>query len=140
MAATKRAAWKAVFIEVLERTGNVVFACKQAHITRSVAYAARSRSEKFATEWDEAIEIAVAQLEEEARRRAAEGVQEPVFFQGSVSGYVTRYSDSLLMFLLKAHAPEKYRERSQVEHAGKVDVRTLSDDELRAIVDAGRRG
>lgn len=116
MASTKRAIWKTVFIEVLELTGNVVLACKRANVARSVAYAARSKSKTFAVEWDEAIEVAVAGLEEEARRRAVEGVEDPVFYQGSISGHVTRYSDSLLMFLLKAHKPEKYAERRQ--HTG----------------------
>ena len=31
-------------------------------------------------------------------------------------GHVTEYSDTLLTFLLKANAPEKYRERVQIDH------------------------
>ena len=36
-------------------------------------------------------------------------------------------SDVLLIFLLKGHRPEKYRERYQVEHAGKVKVEEQGD-------------
>src|SRR5262245_35751476 len=32
---------------------------------------------------------------------------------------VKKYSDSLLMFLLKAHRPDKFRERQSIEHTGK---------------------
>ena len=31
---------------------------------------------------------------------------------------VTEYSDALLMFILKAECPEKYRERQEVKHTG----------------------
>lgn len=68
----------------------------------------------FAAQWDEAIETAIDALEHEARRRAVKGVDEPVFYQGNVCGVVTRYSDTLLIQLLKAHRPEKYRERHEL--------------------------
>ena len=57
-------------------------------------------------------------LEAEARRRAAIGVDEPVFYKGKVVGHIRKYSDNLLMFLLKAHWPEKFRDNYGVEHSG----------------------
>lgn len=47
-------------------------------------------------------------LEMEAFRRAVEGVGEDRFFRGDVVGTVTRYSDRLLMFLLKARRPSTF--------------------------------
>lgn len=44
----------------------------------------------------------------EAFRRAVEGIGEDRFFKGDVVGRVTRYSDRLLMFLLKARRPERF--------------------------------
>ena len=55
-------------------------------------------------------------LELEARRRAVEGTERPVFYQGGEVGYVREYSDTLLIFLLKAHRPNKFRERVEHEH------------------------
>jgi hypothetical protein len=55
------------------------------------------------------------QLEAEALRRAVDGVDEPVFHDGEVVGHVRKYSDRLLMAILKARHPA-YRER--VEHTG----------------------
>ena len=43
--------------------------------------------------------------------RTYHGVEEPVFYQGVQCGAVTEYSDTLLMFLLKARKPEVYRDR-----------------------------
>ena len=51
-------------------------------------------------------------LEREARRRAVEGVEEPVgFYKGEPSAYVRKYSDTLLIFLMKGARPDKYRDR-----------------------------
>ena len=60
------------------------------------------------------MENAADLLEEEARRRAHDGVDEPVWFQGVQCGTVRKYSDTLLIFLLKGAKPDKYRERSSV--------------------------
>ena len=49
--------------------------------------------------------------EDEAVRRAHDGVDEPVFYQGKACGVVRKYSDTLLIFLLKGRRPEKYRDR-----------------------------
>jgi hypothetical protein len=54
-------------------------------------------------------EEAIGGLEDEAVRRAYEGWLKPVFYQGRQCGAVRRYSDKLLMFLLKGWRPERYR-------------------------------
>ena len=98
------------FIEALAETGNVASSCRATGIPRTTAYRQRDCSPKFKSDWDEAIDIAVDLLEGEARRRAIEGVLEPVFQQGKKVGVIRRYSDKLLELLLKAHKPDKYRE------------------------------
>jgi hypothetical protein len=60
----------------------------------------------------------VTALEDEAHRRAFDGTLEPVFHQGDECGTVRKYSDTLAIFLLKAHAPDKYRESSRMELTG----------------------
>jgi len=107
-----------VFIKWLSRKGNVSAACKKAKIDRSTAYEWRKDDPNFAKRWEEAIEIATEWMEEEARRRAADGVLQPVFQGGKRVGSIRKYSDTLLIFLLKAHKPEKYRDNYHIEHAG----------------------
>jgi len=52
-------------------------------------------------------------------RRARDGVEEPIFHQGKNVGTVRKYSDTLLIFLLKSHKPERYNPPQKQEHTGK---------------------
>lgn len=105
-----RARKKRAFLKNLSETGNVSEAARKARIARSHAYQIRRQDTDFARSWDEALDMAVDLLEAEARSRAVEGVEQPRFHQGKICGTVRKYSDSLLMFLLRAHRPETFRE------------------------------
>ena len=108
--------WRPIFLQALALGGNVTLAAQQAGIDRATAYKNRARSREFTVAWEEALAEAVDRLEIEARRRAVTGVEEPVYYKGVVVGTVTKYSDAMLTLLLKAHRPEKFRER--FEHTG----------------------
>lgn len=56
-------------------------------------------------------------LEQEAHRRAVEGVEEPVFHQGEIVGFVTKYSDALLGKLLTGRRPEIFGNKTEVTGA-----------------------
>jgi hypothetical protein len=128
------------FITALRSHGNVSEACAAALIGRTAAYAWRADEPAFAAEWDEALDEAADTMEREAWRRAVEGVDEPVFGsmgQGLGSGEVGRirkYSDTLLIFMLKAARPEKFRERTETRHTGLTPQQAadLSTDDLEA--------
>ncbi len=107
------------FLEHLAETGNVTASAKEAGGSRQGAYDIRAEDEKFAAAWDAAVEESVDSLEAEARRRAFEGVQTPLHHQGKRTGdNVTKYSDTLLMFLLNGNRPDKFKHRSDVTHTG----------------------
>ena len=110
-----RRPWKPLFLDTLRGTGNVRLSASNADVARQVAYRARDSSPTFRADWDEALEEARELLEAEARRRAAIGVDEPVYYKGKVVGQIRKYSDNLLMFLLKAHWPEKFRENVSID-------------------------
>lgn len=120
--------WQNKFIQRLVQTGNVSAACKRARISRQHAYEVRGQDEVFKAAWDEALEIATEALEFEARRRAAVGVLEPVFHQGLQVGTIRRYSDTLLIFLLKAHKPNTYRDNVHHEHEGEITLKVVYDE------------
>jgi hypothetical protein len=120
------------FTAVLSETCNVGKACKAIDITRMTAYNWRAADEVFAAAWDKALVVGVTALEDEAHRRAFEGSDEPVFHQGAPCGSITKYSDTLSIFLLKAHAPEKYRENSHLKISGKLDLSDMSEADMRA--------
>ena len=116
------------FLDALAVCGNVKEACLVAGMARQTAYEWRASDEAFAAAWDAALDEAADTMEREAFRRAVEGVDEPVF--GSLGnglgsgevGTVRKYSDTLLIFLLKAARPEKYRDRVEQKHTGAVQV------------------
>ena len=68
--------------------------------------------EEFAQRWNDAVEEGIDRLEQEAIRRARDGVKRPVFYMGQVVGNIQEYSDSLLKFLLEAKRPAVYRARN----------------------------
>lgn len=99
---------KSQFIDVLAQSGNVTVACKACKVARSTAYYWRSQDEDFAAAWEGALAEATDKLAFEARRRALEGVEEVRYFKGEPIGTIRRYSDALLMFLLRAYRPDTY--------------------------------
>ena len=122
---------RAAFLKALTDTGNVSAAARAARASRSRAYQLKAADPGFAAEWADALETATHALDAEARRRALEGVETPHFHQGRVAGTVRKYSDPLLMFLLRAHRPDRYRDRP----AGGSDADADLDDNLAAARD-----
>lgn len=106
---------KLLFLDTLRTTVNVTLAAQAVGISSGTAYRHKKEDALFAERWEEALAEGIDMLEHKAHERAFQGVEEPVFNRGEVCGYVTKYSDSLTMFLLKAHRPDKYRERSEVK-------------------------
>jgi len=123
------------FVEALAETGNVTAAVRVAGTSRTRAYELRKTDEAFAAAWDEAEQIAADKLEAETWRRAVEGVEEPLVSGGKLVRddndqpiAIRRYSDQLLIALLRAHRPEKFRDRSAVE----IDISDRLADRLEA--------
>ena len=84
------------FLEKFRDCANVRMACEAAGVPRRTAYNWRAKYRTFAAEWEDAKEDACDILEGEAWERAVE-----------------EKSDRLLMFLLKAHRPERFKERRE---------------------------
>lgn len=159
--------WRSRFLAELAATGNVTHSAKVAVVNKQTVYNHRMQDGDFAAAWADAIEESNDNLEAEARRRAVDGVDEPVVYQGELMGSwvgpdgkpatketdgarfipltVKKYSDVLLIFLLKANRPQKFRERIgiggdpesppvKVERSG-----TAITDRLDALTDAFAR-
>ena len=117
--ATRSASLDDRFFEAIGGGLTITAAATVPGYSRRAVYDRRAADEAFRERWDEAVAIAIERLEAEADRRAAEGTLEPVFYQGGECGQIRKYSDTLLIFRLKALKPEKYRERAAIEHTGK---------------------
>jgi hypothetical protein len=100
------------FLRALADTGSITAATTAAGTSRTRVYEFRKLDSAFAAAWDEAEETAADRLESEARRRAVEGVPEPLVSAGKLvrddDGQpvaMRRYSDQLLVTLLRMHRP-----------------------------------
>jgi len=120
------------FLAALAATCNVTKACEASGVGRRTAYEWRTNDPDFASRWEDAMRIGAEALEDEAKRRGFDGVDEPVFHLGVATATIRKYSDTLAIFLLKGALPEKYRENSKVELAGSLALNTMSDEEIRA--------
>jgi hypothetical protein len=60
-------------------------------------------------------------------------VAEPRFYQGRLCGTVQKYSDALLIFLLKSRRPEKYADRGEQQLSGVLEVRWMEPGEQAAL-------
>ena len=108
----KKAAFLAAFVEL----GTVTHAARAAKMDRHSHYDWLKADALYAAAFTDAQAAAIDSLEREAIRRATTGIDEPVFHQGKQVATVKKYSDVLLIFLLKGANPTKYRERQSIDH------------------------
>ncbi len=108
MARMTQATRKKRFLTALAAGHSVMTAAEAAGVARQTVYRWRQEDETFARAWDEAIEAGTDRLEDEALRRAFAG------------------SDTLLIFLLKARRPTKYRDTHHVQHDGAVRIEVVT--------------
>ena len=128
---------QAEFLQSLAQTGNVTLSAHKINMSRKHMYEYYKAVDKdgnflhpaFRDAWDDAIEVSIDILEAEARRRAEEGIDKPVgFFQGVSQTTVKEYSDSLLMFLLRALRSKKYMDRREVHGEETVKLTVVIDE------------
>lgn len=131
---------KRAFLAAMAEVGNITRAAELADVARSQHYVWITEDPAYVEAFAAAEEEAADRLETEARRRAVQGVEEPVWQMGKYMGTIQKYSDTLLIFLLKGARPEKYKDRTSTElkgalshdhrHAHTLDLSKLTDEEL----------
>ena len=98
------------FLAAYANSGNVTRAAELSGVHRRSHYHWMKNNPAYEEAFQYANDDAVDLLAAEARRRAVEGVENPIFHNGKKVGAVRDYSDTLLIFLLKAARPEVYRD------------------------------
>ncbi len=98
------------FLAVLREKANASAAARAIGVSPQALYIYKDLHPTFAAEWKSAVDEAVDKLEQEAWRRACDGVDKPVHYKGERVDTIREYSDALLMFLLRGHRPQVYRE------------------------------
>lgn len=127
---------KALFVAELARRGIVTDAAIAAGVGRTAVYEWYQDDAAFAAAWDDAKEQACDCMEAEAFRRAVDGCVKPVFQGGRHVGDIREYSDTLLVAMLKANRPAKYRERYEVtgKDGGPIQHEDVTDAPLQDLV------
>lgn len=132
----------------VQRTGAKASSCASMGFTYGAVKELLKRAnedgdDRWQSYWDQSLELYIEDIEMEAVRRARFGTKKPVFYRGHEVGHVQEYSDQLMMMLLKALNPQKYRENLKIEADVKTGVlvvpeRSNVDDFLKEIEDKGK--
>jgi hypothetical protein len=99
------------FIGALADSGVVIEAAHSVGMSDAAAYKLRRApgAESFAAAWDAALQAASGRLIDIAFDRAINGVDDVVVDKEGRHLYTKRkYNDRLLMFLIRAHAPDRF--------------------------------
>ena len=81
------------FCAALAETCRVDKACKAVGVSRVTAYKWRNTMPEFCAAWDSAMKVGITALEDEAHRRAFEGVPEPLVHQGQFTALLEEVRD-----------------------------------------------
>lgn len=112
--------WRHKFIAAFRKYGIVTVAAQVAVKGRTTVYEERKRNPEFELAWQEAEEASTDMLEAKAIQRAT-AEKNP--------------SDTLLIFLLKARRPQKYRDNLAIQHSA-ASTPEGTAEELRAQAEA----
>jgi hypothetical protein len=103
-------------VNLAKNGGMVSHAAKDCRLSRTALYEKRKEDPEFAAKWNEAHQLGIEVLEDEAKHRALKGVSEPIYYEGEVVGFVRKPSDTLMRLILQAYNP-KYREKHEITGA-----------------------
>ena len=96
---------RALLAALLETGGNLTQACKAANVSKRSHFDWKSCDPVYVAVYEKQRMRSIDILEAEAVRRAVEGTEEDVYHQGKVVGTRKKYSDNLMMFLMKERNP-----------------------------------
>lgn len=131
----------------VELCGRKTAAAEAAGVTRWAHHHWYKENPTYKQAFDLLEPYSKERLLEIATGRAAQGWDEPVFQGMELVGVKRKFSDTLMLALLKAHYPDKFKERSAVEVGNKDGApfkfdpgrEQLSDQALNSLIEAGQR-
>jgi hypothetical protein len=134
---------RSIFLETLAETANVRRAVAATGKATCGVYALRRRDAAFARAWDDALSLAMDELEAIAFDRIRNGVEKTVVRGSGTPVTIREYSDRLLMFMLSRRRPQAYAMIVGEEGGGEAEDDALAlyrTVEARAAAIEARRG
>jgi hypothetical protein len=106
------------FLAAFKITGSVILSAEAAQVEKTIHYRWLRSNAQYAADFAAAEAEFGDVLEACAIARAKDGVLEPVFYQGEPVGAIRKYSDGLMLALLKRYKPDRYAARTEVTGVG----------------------
>jgi hypothetical protein len=116
------------FLNGLRKGWSPAKAAAAVNVARDTVLDWRQNDPDFKARWDSAIEEGTDLLEDEARRRAAEGVERGIYHAGEKIDTELVYSDTLMTLMLKGRRPKVYNRATDITLSGTEDgapIKTL---------------
>ncbi len=146
--------WSGAFLKALEETGVIARACVAADVSRVSVWLRRKSDAEFRTAFEGSLAAGALLLEEEAIRRARDGVRrikfnpktgEPYKDPATGEPYVEHeFSDTLMLALLKRHFPQYHDKPSEVNVQtnlhNHISIERQKELQARHAAALGRRG
>lgn len=127
---------KRAFIGAYIETCSITKACEAVGIARSVHYTWLAEDPLYRDDFFASKPQVAERLEDEAVRRGFEGIPKPITVAGERE-VIMEYDSSLLRDLLRAHAPNRFRDRQSVEiNWGTFDATKLTEAQLMSLLAA----
>lgn len=104
---------KELFLGWLRKGYTPKRAAAECGIGRATVFAWRAEDDDFREAWAEAYDEGTDVFEDEAKRRAVDGVDRPIFQQGECVGFERVYSDSLMQMMLQGRRPGVYKKGNE---------------------------
>jgi len=121
---------KRAILAAYAETGRISHAATRANVALRMHYYWRKVDPDYETAWLDAQRMVGDILEEEAVRRAREGITKTKFYKDQPIAIETEYSDTLLIFLMKGAKPDKYRDNLHVQQEVSGEVTLTWSDRL----------
>lgn len=115
------------FLRIYAQVGSISKVCQIMGIGRRTVQMYAQKHPEYRERMNEAKEECTERMEAEAIRRGTDGYEEPVFYKGVQVSTIRKFSDILLIFMLKALRPEVYRENTNVHIPEGITVKLVKD-------------
>lgn len=134
--------YKRQIVEMTQRGMFLSEISQSLDIAQSTIRRWREQDAEFGQQFEDALSAYMDTVEKEAVRRAVEGIMEPVVSQGRVvmdpqaPGQplrVRKYSDSLMMFILRGRRRDVYGDKREVDQKTTIDVTGAKDELARKL-------
>jgi len=137
-----RAFKNTLFKNLIKCAGAVNKALALCKIRKKDFYLALARDPKFKAEYERMRDYSIGIAEDEAIRRAVDGIEKPIFYKGEIVGHTREFSDYLLLKLLAIYRNNwrySYGSETEVFPAPlKVDFRRRDPKESDIKPDTGK--